>query len=271
MIDNMLAEGRTAEVYEHGDDHTAVLKLWREDFIQEDADYEAEITQAVKSLGVRCPEVYDVIHKAGRRGIVYERVHGHVLSRLFRRQPFAYRRWAGLMAASQVAIHRAHTQNDTFPKQKDVLQNRIYAARGLNAELRDKLLLDLKDVPDGDAICHGDLHPRNIIVTDDDTVAIDWINATRGDPASDVARSLLLLQLMPLKGPPGFRPAMRFLRPLFMRTYLARYRSETDMPLSAIHTWMPIMAAARMAEGVETEYPRLLSMIGRGIVRQGEG
>ncbi len=46
------------------------------------------------------------------------------------------------------------------------------------------------DIPlDGQALCHGDLHPGDVFVTDDGPVVIDSLDAGIGYPASDVART----------------------------------------------------------------------------------
>ena len=42
-------------------------------------------------------------------------------------------------------------------------------------------------------LCHGDLHPSNVILTRDGPVIVDWFDASRGDPVADVARSSLML------------------------------------------------------------------------------
>lgn len=40
-------------------------------------------------------------------------------------------------------------------------------------------------MPDGDHLCHGDFHPRNVLGEALQPILIDWPNACCGDPASD--------------------------------------------------------------------------------------
>ncbi len=42
-------------------------------------------------------------------------------------------------------------------------------------------------------LCHGDLHPSNVILTDDGPMIVDWFDACRGEPVAEVARTSLLL------------------------------------------------------------------------------
>ena len=60
---------------------------------------------------------------------------------------------------------------------------------------KKELLDTILDMPDGDRLCHGDFHPLNILGNTFDPLIIDWLDAGRGDPAADVCRSYLLLEL----------------------------------------------------------------------------
>ncbi|MFD0555751.1 phosphotransferase family enzyme [Stackebrandtia endophytica] len=59
---------------------------------------------------------------------------------------------------------------------------------------------------EGAAILHLDLHPLNVIVTDDGPHVIDWTNVDSGDPASDVADTVAILRAVDVDtiGIPGF-------------------------------------------------------------------
>lgn len=47
-------------------------------------------------------------------------------------------------------------------------------------------------------VSHGDLHPGNVFLADDDVVAIDWDTAARREPAYDVGYALSQLIISPL-------------------------------------------------------------------------
>jgi Ser/Thr protein kinase RdoA (MazF antagonist) len=98
-------------------------------------------------------------------------------------------------------------------------------------------------MPDGDRLCHGDFHPWNILGPPEAPVVVDWLDACRGDPAADACRTWLLLH-----------PTM----PALADAYLAAYGRVTGMPRQPILAWLPYVAAARLAEGVETETDALL-------------
>jgi aminoglycoside phosphotransferase (APT) family kinase protein len=57
---------------------------------------------------------------------------------------------------------------------------------------------------DGSALLHGDLHPGNVILSEDGPVVIDWTNACAGPTGADLATAWLLIACV---GLPESRPA----------------------------------------------------------------
>jgi len=73
-------------------------------------------------------------------------------------------------------------------------------------------------------VCHGDLHPYNLVIVRGRTSAVlDWSNAVLADPAFDVAYTFQLLSLWPLNVPVLPRA---LLTPLAGRFAAARFLSE---------------------------------------------
>jgi aminoglycoside phosphotransferase (APT) family kinase protein len=91
-------------------------------------------------------------------------------------------------------------------------------------------------------------------------VIIDWGDASRGAPAADVARTLLLLRMGEL--PPDTPAPMRALtavgRGILARRYVAVYRRHAVEKPSHLDDWLFVRAAARFNEELEAECPRLL-------------
>jgi aminoglycoside phosphotransferase (APT) family kinase protein len=113
-------------------------------------------------------------------------------------------------------------------------------------EPRKQILLNgLKDMPDGDRLCHGDFHPMNVLGDASRPIVIDWPNACRGDPAGDVCRSYLILKLH----------ADEVAEP-----YLDAYCRAASVPCHTILDWLAYVAAARLAEDVPGEQNRLLEL-----------
>jgi aminoglycoside phosphotransferase (APT) family kinase protein len=118
---------------------------------------------------------------------------------------------------------------------------------GLLDEPLKQILLDrLADMPDGDRLCHGDFHPINVLGQNSRPIVIDWPDACCGDPAADVCRSYLLLKLHAQD---------------IAESYLDAYCGISNMPRANILDWLPFVAAARLAEDVPDDWPRLLEIV----------
>ena len=173
------------------------------------------------------------------------------------------------------AMARAHAQMHevvapaTLPSLKDNLRARIESAAPLPDELRGDVLRVLDELPDGDRLCHGDLHPGNMLGTLKAPAIIDWGDASRGEPLGDVVRTALLLRVgVP---PPGSPLTLRMLAPVgggvaSMR-YVAHYRRARPIDTTLFARWRLVRAAARLNEGIVEENPRLLKIVRRDLAR----
>ena len=150
-----------------------------------------------------------------------------------------------------------------MPDLRDELARRIESAKALPEHHATAALERLRALPTGSRLCHPDYHPQNVLGTLKDPVIIDWGDASRGAPAADVARTLLLLRIGEL--PPDTPAPMRALtamgRGLLARRYLAVYRRHAAEKLSQLDDWLFVRAAARFNEELAVEYPRLLKLL----------
>jgi Ser/Thr protein kinase RdoA (MazF antagonist) len=128
---------------------------------------------------------------------------------------------------------------------KSRLATNIAGTGLLDEPLKQILLGRLADIPEGDRLCHGDFHPVNVLGQNSLPMVIDWPDACCGDPAADVCRSYLLLKLH----------AEDIAEP-----YLHAYCNITNMLRASILDWLPFVAAARLAEDVPDDWPRLLEI-----------
>ena len=106
-------------------------------------------------------------------------------------------------------------------------------------------------------VCHYDFHPVNVLVGPDGWVVIDWLTVAAGPPAADLARTLVLLGALvdraggqlPARRPPGRG------RPPAGSTTTRSTPGSVSPP------------AARLAEGFEGEEAAWLPRVAGGSVR----
>ena len=88
----------------------------------------------------------------------------------------------------------------------------------------------LADHPPGpapDVICHGDLHPFNLLADGDRVTVLDWSTALLAPRAHDVGFTSLLLSEPPLRVPGWQRPLVRVFGRVLARRFVRGYQRQT--------------------------------------------
>jgi aminoglycoside phosphotransferase (APT) family kinase protein len=173
---------------------------------------------------------------------------------------------AGRLGRLQAELN-AVVAPDELPELREVLGERIGRAPDLADADRDAVLERLASRPAGDRICHGDFHPGNVLWGPDGPVIIDWTNAARGDPAADLARTMILLGVGVVPGEMSTvaRVADRLGRSLFQRRWRRAYTRALAVDEENVDRWFTVWAAARLAEGIVEETEVLLGLVHDGL------
>ena len=256
-IGPLVATGRTADI--HLWNGTNIVKVFREWVSLEAVTLELRAAKAVYDAGLPVPAVGETIKVNNRIGLIYERIEGTSMLEALGRRP-----WNILKYAEQLAHLHARTHACIVPEIPPLhrcLENKIRSARALPDRLKEKVLLLLDKMPDGNYLCHGDFHPGNIILTGKGPIIIDWIDSSQGNPLADVARTSLLARLAYLpKGMPS-RQLFGVTRHWFNRIYLNHYFKVNQVSRDGFMDWLIINAAARLAENIHEEQSHLVNMI----------
>ena len=99
-------------------------------------------------------------------------------------------------------------------------------------------------------VCHGDLHPLNMLFEGERVVAVlDWELARLADPAFDVARTLMLLRFTPYPMPRIARAVRRRLSKRLGKAFVENYRTHrgVDEQSLAWHEALHCVSMATMA------------------------
>jgi aminoglycoside phosphotransferase (APT) family kinase protein len=109
----------------------------------------------------------------------------------------------------------------------------------------DALALDLPTTG-GEVVCHGDLHPFNVLERDGELVVLDWTGAVLAHPCFDLAFTAFLLANPPLGLPGPLRPVGRAAGGLLARRFVARYaRANPQVSLDRLD-WFRSLHCARV-------------------------
>jgi uncharacterized protein (TIGR02172 family) len=242
----LVAKGMTSDLFAWPKNR--LLKLLHPRFPREVAEREFTITHALHVAGLPAPAAYELYELDGRFGFILERIDGISLLQLVERKPWKLFYAARLLAELHAQVHQ-HTAPSTLPTQRSQLERWLANARDFTPSERRAAEASLAQLPDGEILCHGDMHPANILLSSRGPIIIDWSTATRGHTPADVARTCILFESAGL--PPGSPLYMRTLlalsRRLLYRTYIRRYLALSNTPLPAITKFLPIQRAATSA------------------------
>lgn len=259
----IVGRGRTADVLGFGDGQ--VVKLLHPGRDPGALALEAAKTRSAHLAGVPAPGVHDEVTIDGRFGVVFDRVDGELMLDRIRRTLWRIRSHARVLAEVHVDVHRRSSPE--LPSQRERLAAKVEEADGLEPSHRRAALDRLAGLGDGDAVLHGDFHPANVILGPEGPVVIDWIDASRGDPAGDVARTMWLLSSATIPhGTPGRSFLVGYLG-LFRRRYLAEYLGRSQVSPAAVEAWRLPVVAGRMSEGIEHEAEAISAEV-RRLVRR---
>jgi len=96
-------------------------------------------------------------------------------------------------------------------------------------------------------ICHGDLHPLNVMIDGLDWSLIDWTACALTDPAYDVAFTTLLLRHPPLAVPAPLAPALSVVGKGLASMFLRSYNRRANVAVTGERLrWFEALHACRM-------------------------
>jgi aminoglycoside phosphotransferase (APT) family kinase protein len=246
LLGDVVARGSRSSVRAFG--RGAVIKVPDPSTPTEWILFEARYTEAVRAAGAPVPRLLGVEEISGRAASVWEHVEGPSMWQQVVDRPARSAELGALLADVQLALFEL-VPPVTLPSQRDRLASKI---RRSAASVDGSLARALDLIParaGAPRICHGDMHPSNVILGRDGPMIVDWFDVSRGDPVADVARSTLLL------GDGAHTPAHlpgadpRMLRVL-TGAYLARLGERLDIDPELLERWRAVNAVARLAEGL---------------------
>ncbi|MEX2246329.1 MAG: phosphotransferase family protein [Dehalococcoidia bacterium] len=269
-----------------GFDHGLVLRLYREHHEPLRARWEATVHGVLADAGYPAPRVLLLNEDPGRLGqpfLIIERMPGAGvfsaesrpgLGRL--RQALALPR---LVAGAQARLHAIDPQLllDAFAREGLTLESsgtagiehRAPTVEGQLAQVTGRVeragldgmrmglrwLLEHQPPPPEQAvICHGDFHPLNVLMSGREvTGVVDWALTTVGDPAFDVASTLVLMTLGPIEPPPPAEWAADRIRGFIARGYLRRYTKLRPLELSRLRYYQALRCFTSLVWSAEMQ------------------
>jgi aminoglycoside phosphotransferase (APT) family kinase protein len=182
---------------------------------------------------------------------VVERVPGTTMLAALTARPWHARSLVDRLARLHVELHGLDAASWTGAADAgSLLARRLrlvrdVAARGGRPDLAralervDRLTPRLEGV--APSLCHGDLHPLNVLVDGAHASVIDWTDAGMGDRHGDVARTALLFRVAAVAaGSRAERAGLGAVAPLLARRYLRSYAARLPLDAARLRLWEPV-------------------------------
>jgi aminoglycoside phosphotransferase (APT) family kinase protein len=157
-----------------------------------------------------------------------------------RQAPTLLRRLPDVLAEAAAALHQCpvdglHSELTGHARQADVhdFLGRLAAQAAAIGRYDFERTADhlAATAHDTRVICHGDLHPFNLLVDGERWTLIDWSTAVVADPHYDLAFTTLMLANPPLGGPAPVRAATRAIGGRLAERFMRSYEQRSGRPV----------------------------------------
>jgi hypothetical protein len=133
--------------------------------------------EAAHSAGLRVPRAYEQVVMDGGPGLAMERLEGTDLLSVLGQKPWLVFRSGRLTGEIQARINGARAPA-SLPTVREVMRDALARlAHREPAALADCAARILGRLPDGEALCHGDFHPGQLILSNGQCATFDWAGA----------------------------------------------------------------------------------------------
>jgi uncharacterized protein (TIGR02172 family) len=234
----IIGVGNTASVYEW--EEGKVLKLFNQGYPNDAVENEYHNAMAIRDMNFAKPKAYEIISYEERKGIIYDSVEGEtLLDRVMRTGDVQE------CAKYMGKLHKAIIQNEisNVTNYKDFLRYHLPNAL-LPIDKQKKLLQMIDKLPNGNALCHGDFHPGNILISGGFAYAIDFMNVCHGDFLYDVARTVFLVEYTPVPAETKDIDMLLHLKKTLTDLYLIQMNVTREM----IQDYLTVIITVRKGE-----------------------
>ena len=236
-LKNFVASGDIYDVYESDG---LAIRVYKDEKYKEKCLYAALTHARVETtLGlssIKMPVLHEVSLIDGKWAISMDWINGKTLGQLIDENPDKAEMYIDKLVDIQCEIHAQYMP--LLSQLKDKLARQIKSLGQIDEIKKYELLTRLDSMPKHIKLCHNNFSPDCVILNDEGTYVLNWGSARQGNASADVAKTYLLLSLK---------------RPQYADMYLQKYCQKTGTSKKYVQQWLPIVAAAQLDRGIESE------------------
>ena len=181
----VIGEGANGKVYRVNRD--TIVKVYKDASALDEIKRERELSRTAFLLGVPTAIPYDVVKVGDTYGSVFELLNARSFDELLREDAgnldFVVEKTVEIMKI----IHSTKAP-ENLPRQKDTVMHWVGEVTGyFTAEQIEKLRALIDSIPENGMMMHGDLHIKNIMLQNGETLLIDMDTLCTGNPIYELA------------------------------------------------------------------------------------
>jgi tRNA A-37 threonylcarbamoyl transferase component Bud32 len=211
----------------------------------------ARVQALLREAGLPVPAVYGV-RRVSETETVLETAY--IDSKPFNWPGMPESEWeTGMRAVIELQCRIGAVDAAGFPAFTELLADEIRGTPYLAQETKARALDRMRQLDTGmTKLCHGDMHPGNVLFDGERYWVIDWGSASRGDPAADACMTYLYEK--------------RFSPPGRADTYLRLFCMASKIEREAVLAWLPVIAAYQVNIKTEDQRAYILQIIDETLI-----
>ncbi len=186
----VIGEGANGIVYRIDPD--TIVKVYKNHDALEEIRNERELARKAFVMGVPTAIPYDVVQVGDLYGSVFELLNATSFAKLIIADPDRTEEYAAESAQILKAIHATMLKPGELPDKKaEALVWAEFCVDHLPAEVGEKLVRMVREIPDTLNMLHGDFHIKNIMRQNGENLLIDMDTLSMGHPIFEFAAIFL--------------------------------------------------------------------------------
>ena len=242
----LIGNGAQAEIFK---DNDIVIKLFKKNISKDDIEYEMNLQKMAYEHGLSVPKIYEIVEINGKYGIKMEYINGVTFGKIILDDMNKLNEYLSKSIEIQIGIHKIVTNN--LPSMKEKLKSKINRVQLITENEKQNIIKLLDKEKFNNNLCHGDFQFMNILETENGNKVIDWVDSSSGNIEADVYRTYLLYKVN---------------NDEIAELYINNYCKMADISKENVLKWAPVIASARLSEGMgNDENEKLLNIVRNNI------
>lgn len=180
-----IGEGGNGTVYRLDED--TIVKVYKSNVGIEEIDRERDYARTAFMNGIPSVIAYDMVKVGDSLGVVFEMLKSDTLGHAMNNNPERIPEYTEQYVALAKTLHSTELPDGCIERVQTIYHRQIDNLTEWCSEEEIALLHGIADaIPQVNTVIHGDLHPGNIMLNNDELVLIDMPDISMGPPICDL-------------------------------------------------------------------------------------